>query len=54
LNPLVPNAYELIVFYIVPVLFAVALVFVILFVARARKSESFEFISEDEADIKDE
>ncbi|WP_334123654.1 hypothetical protein [Glutamicibacter sp.] len=50
MNPLVPNAYELIVFYILPVLFVVALAVVILVVLRNRKSAPLEFLSEDEND----
>ncbi|NQD41790.1 hypothetical protein [Glutamicibacter halophytocola] len=54
MNPLVPNAYELIVFYIVPVLFVIALVVVIVLVARGRKSTTVEFIADDETDSRGE
>jgi len=53
-NPLVPNAYEFIVFYIVPVLFVIALVVVIVLVARGRKSTTVEFVADDETDSRGE
>ncbi|UYQ76819.1 hypothetical protein OF385_12430 [Glutamicibacter sp. JL.03c] len=54
MNPLEPNAFELIVFYIVPVLFVVGLTFTIIFIAHTRKSTSFEFESDDKHEANDE
>ncbi|MGQ3383841.1 hypothetical protein [Glutamicibacter sp. TV12E] len=54
MNPLVPNAYEVIVFYIVPVLFVIALVVVIVLVARGRKSTTVEIVADDETDSRGE
>lgn len=50
MNPLLPNAFELIMFYVVPVLIVTALAFVITLVARGRRSSTVDFIAEDRMD----
>jgi len=54
MNPLIPNPFEIIVFYIIPVLFVVGLTFTIIFIAHARKSTSFELESDEEHEANDE
>ena len=50
MNPLLPNAFKLIMFYVVPVLTVTALAFVITLVARGRRSNTVDFIAEDQMD----